>query len=213
MTQLMRVRAPNRNAEELSGEHVRGRRAPADVRGARLAANPPSAPCARRSPNSITGSPCAARQTRAALVAMSVWKLMMLSSAVSTSCACSDGPRTRSERLLRKDDRAFRDRIEIAAPLQGTQIFQKRRVEERCAIAASEGSEVSDLVIRERERIEKVDRVTEPARHAEAASERALAKDEMKDRLLVLHAIFPIPIRHRELVKIGEQRRAMVGGA
>ena len=41
---------------------------------ARLAHMPPPAPWARRRPNSATGRPCAARHTRAALVAMSVSK-------------------------------------------------------------------------------------------------------------------------------------------
>ena len=57
---------------------------------------PPSMPWARRRPKSITASPRAARQTRAALVAIRVWKLTMLSSAVSTSCAWRIGPRTRT---------------------------------------------------------------------------------------------------------------------
>src|SRR5712671_4454786 len=63
---------------------------------ARLAASPPSKPCARRRPNSSTGSPRAARTTRAALVAMRDWKLITLSSGVSMSCAWTMGPVTRT---------------------------------------------------------------------------------------------------------------------
>ncbi len=62
---------------------------------ARLAHTPPS-PWARRSPNSATGRPLAARQTRAALVAMSVWKFTMFRSAVSMSWHCRMGPVTRT---------------------------------------------------------------------------------------------------------------------
>ena len=53
-------------------------------------------PWARRSPNSSTGAPRAAWTTRDALVAIRVWKLTIVSSAVSTSCACAIGPRTRT---------------------------------------------------------------------------------------------------------------------
>src|SRR5467141_3734656 len=63
---------------------------------ARAALSAPSGPCALRNPNSRTGSPCAARQTRAALVAISVWKLIRLSSGDSRSMQGTIGPETRS---------------------------------------------------------------------------------------------------------------------
>jgi hypothetical protein len=63
---------------------------------ARLADSPPSTPCARRRPNSSTGSPRVAWQTRAALVAISVWKLTRFSSGVSMIWACRIGPVTRT---------------------------------------------------------------------------------------------------------------------
>ena len=56
---------------------------------------PASGPWARRRPNSITVPPSAACTTRLALVAISVWWLMMFSSAVSTSCASKMGAVTR----------------------------------------------------------------------------------------------------------------------
>ncbi len=63
---------------------------------ARDAPSPPSSPCARRKPSSSTGAPFAAWHTRAALVAINVWKLTSVSSAVSTSCACRIDPRMRT---------------------------------------------------------------------------------------------------------------------
>ncbi len=63
---------------------------------ARDAQTPPS-PCARRRPNSATGAPFAARHTRAAFVATSVWKFTTLSSAVSMSWHCMMGPCTRTK--------------------------------------------------------------------------------------------------------------------
>ena len=66
------------------------------IHAARLAESAPSNPCARRSPNSSTGSPRAAITTRAALVATSDWKLIALSTADSTSWHCRMGPATRS---------------------------------------------------------------------------------------------------------------------
>ena len=56
----VRVGAAHRDAEQLAGEHVRGRGAAADVRRARRRTSPPSMPCARRRPNSSTGAPRAA---------------------------------------------------------------------------------------------------------------------------------------------------------
>ena len=62
---------------------------------ARLAHTPPAAPCARRRPNSATGD-WAARHTRAAFVAMSVWKFTQFKSAVSMSWQSAMGPVTRT---------------------------------------------------------------------------------------------------------------------
>ena len=63
---------------------------------ARAALTAPSIPWARRSPNSSTGSPCAAMQTRAAFVAISVWKLIRSRSGVSSSMQGTTGPDTRN---------------------------------------------------------------------------------------------------------------------
>ena len=52
---------------------------------------PASGPCARRRPNSNTGSPWAAKHTLDALVAISDWKLIIVSKAVSISCAWYKG--------------------------------------------------------------------------------------------------------------------------
>ena len=55
------------------------------AKAALVAVTPPSIPWALRRPNSITSSPCAAKHTRAALVAMSVEKFIRLRSGVSSS--------------------------------------------------------------------------------------------------------------------------------
>jgi hypothetical protein len=72
------------------------------MKDARVADIAPSIPCARRSPNSKTSSPLAASQTRAALVATKVAKFSMFSNAVSTICAWSSGPFTRTSGSLAK---------------------------------------------------------------------------------------------------------------
>ena len=63
---------------------------------ARAADTLPSGPWARRSPNSSTGSSAAARQMRAALVAIKVWKLSRLRKALSSIMQGMAGPVTRS---------------------------------------------------------------------------------------------------------------------
>jgi len=188
----MRVRAANWNAEDLTSENIRGRSTPADVGCATCHQSAIGA--VRPAQSEFDHGIVQRGETDAGgLGGDEGLEIDDVEQRRLDDLRLQQWPAHAQERLLRKDDRAFEDRIEIAAPLQGAQIFQKRRVEERCAIAAREGSEVSDLVICEREGIEKVDRITEPARHAEAASERVLAKDEMKDRLLVVHAIFQYP--------------------
>ena len=62
---------------------------------ARDAHTPPAGPWARRRPNSATGA-CAARQMRAALVAINVSNPTQLSSAVSSSWHSMMGPVTRT---------------------------------------------------------------------------------------------------------------------
>ena len=54
---------------------------------ARDAESPPSMPCARLRPNSMTVPSPAAEHTRMALVAISVWKLMVFRRRLSISCA------------------------------------------------------------------------------------------------------------------------------
>ena len=62
---------------------------------ARAASIAASAPCARRPPNSMTARPSAASTTRAALLAIMVWKRTVDRSAVSTSWASASGAVTR----------------------------------------------------------------------------------------------------------------------
>ena len=112
------VGAARRDAVEPGRERVRGGGQP-PTKAARLAARPPSIPCARRRPNSSTGSPRAARQTRAALVATSVWKFTTARSAVSSEHAGDDGARDAHERLVREDDRPLRHRVHVDVHARG----------------------------------------------------------------------------------------------
>ena len=137
----MGVGAFDGDAEEPAGQHVGGGVAAADVcgpAGRQRAVDP----WARRRPNSSTGSPRAAITTRAALVATSVWKLMMFSSADSSSCACSSGPLTRSSGSCGKTtvpsgmastsqvNRSWREEIE------------EGRIEERPAVVARQRGQI-----------------------------------------------------------------------
>ena len=63
---------------------------------ARAASIAASAPWARRPPNSMSARPSAASTTRAALLAIMVWKRTVDSSAVSTSWASASGAATRT---------------------------------------------------------------------------------------------------------------------
>ena len=172
-------RTAGRRARSRSPRSRRRRR-----RGWRRA--PPSMPCARRSPNSSTGSPLAARQTRAALVAISVWKLMMLSSArLERAAPGGCGPRTRSERLVREDDRALGHRVDVArrsAARAGRRGSRARTAAcRRCPLSARQ---VREVVVVEAEALE-VARApcARPQATVKPPPKGLLAEDEVEDRL------------------------------
>ena len=91
----MGVGASDRDAEQPAGQHVGRRRAAADVGRAagRQAAVDPLGPAQAELQHRLARG---RQATRAALVAMSVWKLTMFSSAVSSSWAWMSGPVTRT---------------------------------------------------------------------------------------------------------------------
>jgi hypothetical protein len=87
-------------------------------------------PCARRRPNSSTESPLAAAHTRAALVAMSVWKLTIVSSAVSTSWHCMQRPLHADEGLVGEDRGALGDGVDVEGRRIACEVREELRVEE-----------------------------------------------------------------------------------
>ncbi len=76
-------------------------------------------PPGRRSPQ--------ASRMRAALVAMRVWKLSVLSTTVSRSWASISGPSTCSTRLVREDDGPLGHRLDGASRLESTAGTRERR--------------------------------------------------------------------------------------
>ena len=83
---------------------------------------------------------------RAALVAISVWKLTRFSSGVSSSWHCSERPAHAQQRLVREAGRAFGHGVDVDREPQPAQIVQKGRLEQRLPIGAGERRQVRQVV-------------------------------------------------------------------
>lgn len=64
------------------------------------------------------------------------------------------GPLDPDERFVRKDWRPLRNRVDVAAELQSTQIVEKIRAEERFAVIATNLCQVREIVRCEAELLE-----------------------------------------------------------
>ena len=152
---------------------------------AREAASPPSMPCARRSPNSSTGSPRAAWHTRAALVAISVWKLTRLSSARLDELRLQDRPAHAHERLVREHHRCPRaPRRRRTVKRSAREVVEEAaRLEQRRAVVAARGSRGSA----QSSAVNRSARGTRPRargrRRSRSRRRTALAGRQVEDRL------------------------------
>ena len=138
-------------------------------------------------------------------MAISVWKLMRFSSAVSSSWHCSSGPRTRSSGSCGKTTVPSGMASTSHESLQLAQVVEKRRLEQRFSVGAGERRQIRQIVAAELEAVEVVERRGQSAGHAEAAFERLLAKDQVKHGLAIRAARLPIAVGHGQLVQVREQ--------
>ena len=110
----VRVGAAHRDAEAACRRARSRSRAQPPTYAARLAAARRRCPARAAARTRAPARRARRAQTRAALVAISVWKLTMLSSAVSRSWRCSSGPAHAHQRLVREDHRPLGDGVDVA---------------------------------------------------------------------------------------------------
>jgi hypothetical protein len=113
---------------------------------------------------------------RAALAAISDWRCRMLMRRVSTSCACGSGAATRTIRLVAEEHGALGQGLHVAGEAQLRQMIEEARSE------ASAPPEPVELLGREAQAFEKIERLLEPGSDEEPALGRKLAHEELEHR-------------------------------
>ena len=207
------VRAPHRQAEEASREHVRGRGDAAHVgraRGAEAAVGalrPPQAevdhlvaPRGEADPGGL------GRDQRLEVDEVEERRLDEL--------RVEDRPPHADEGLVGEHDRALGDRVDVAAQAQLAQLAQEGRVEERPAVVAEEAAQVGDVLGREVEAGQVVESAGEAAGHREAAAEGVSPEEEVEHGLLLRPARVTVGLGHGQLVQVrreGERGPVDVG--
>ena len=125
-----------------------------------------------------------------------------------------DRPPHPDEGLVGEDDRALGDGVDVAAQAQLAQLAQEGGVEERTAVVAEEACQVGDVLGREVEARQVVERAGEAAGHREAAAEGVAPEEEVEDGLLLRPARVPVGLGHGQLVQVrreGERGPVDVG--
>ena len=119
-------------------------------------------------------------------------------------------PANSHERLMRKNDGSFGNRVHIARHTQRAEIVEKAALKQRCAVISRECREIREVVVLKAEVAQKLDRIRKPRSNRVSALERQSAEEQMKHRLLLGTPAFPISGGHRELIKVGEERVQVV---
>ena len=114
-------------------------------------------------------------------------------------------PADTDQGLLRERHGPFRHRVQVDRQTQFAQVRQKRGREQRLTIVTRERREVRQIRFIKTKGSKIIDGRSQSRDHRIASGKRRLAEKQMKDRLTFRVALFPVPVRHRELVQIGQQ--------
>ena len=117
--------------------------------------------------------------------------------------------RDAQQRLVLKDDRAFRDRPDVARELEMRQMLEPiaRYVRE-----GGMGTKIFELLWRERKVLQLMQRLLEPGRHEIISARRQSPHPEFKRRHLRRQAVSKISGRHGQFVEIGQQAKPTIIG-
>ena len=138
----------------------------------------------------MTGLPLAARQIRADLVAIRVWKLMMFKRAVSNNWPWRSDPRDPQERFVREHHVTLWNRVNIAGKSECLEIVQKLGFEKCYVVRSAEFRQIGEVIRLEIKILKIIDGVAQAAGDGVAAVERFLAEREVKDRFMLQASAF-----------------------
>ncbi len=108
---------------------------------------------------------------------------------------------------MRKHHVTLWNRVNIARESERLEIVQKLRFEKWFAVGSAQFCQISEVVWAKFKILEIIDRVAQAAGNGIAAIERLLAKGEVKDRLMLQHLLFPVTVRHGQLVEVSQKSR------
>ena len=138
----------------------------------------------------------ATERMRAALVAISDWKLSTLSSSVSANWTSMMLPDTRNTGAVGKDDIAFAHAVDRAAKAQLLEVLQVLRIE-------AERRQVFDILGRKVQVVQHLERIGQPGKHGVAAVVGRFAEEVVEGGVHVALATEEIRLPHRDLVQVG----------
>jgi hypothetical protein len=84
-------------------------------------------------------------------------------------------------------------------------VNQKRSIEQRLAIVPGELGEIREIAVAELKFFQVLDGGRKSAGNCISPAEGRRAKGQMKDCLALGQAGLPVPVRHRELIQVGQQ--------
>jgi hypothetical protein len=201
----VRVRALDRDAVHLAGEHVRRRRHAADPR---RTARRQTAIDALRAPQPELDHGLAARRLHHAgrLGRDERAEVDHGEERRLDETRLQDRRAHAHQRLVREAQPPFGHRVDGAGEAQRREMIDEALLEQRLAVGAAQRSKVFTVAGVEREMLEVVERLVEPGRDRMTTAERMPAEMEMEHALALRDAGLPVPVRHRELIQVGQER-------
>ena len=119
--------------------------------------------------------------------------------------AFKNGAHDANDGFHRENNLTLAHSVDVHRKLQSLKVFKEVRLEELSAAGSIEPRQVFDIRFGEFEPIDHFRGLRHAARNGEAALERSIAEENREARLLVKLIIFPIPLRHSELIQVGKQ--------
>ncbi len=202
----VRVGALDGDAVELAGQHVRGGRAAADVRGAR-----------RRQP-AVEALGAAQAELEHRLSPGGVADPGRL--AGDQGLEVDDGQQRGLDQLglqdralhaqqglVREDHGALGHGVDPTRKAHRAQVREEGRLEQRLAVAAGDRRQVRQVGGVEAQPLEELDRRLDATRDRVRAAERVAPEGQVEDRLALGLAGLPVAVGHGQLVQVREQRQ------
>ena len=199
----VRVGALDRNPEAHPGEHVRGRGAATDVRGATGSERTVGA-LGPAQAEFEDGLPLRGDRHARGLGRDEGVEVDQAQQRGLEQLALDDRPAHADQGLVRKDHGPFRDGVDVRGQAQGAEVIEEGALEERLAVVAGQGREVAERSGFEAEIVQPVDDRLQSAGHRIAALERQLAEGQTEHRLALGATGAPVGVGHGQLVEVGQ---------